>query len=100
MRPISLREPPGRLLGVPEIFGGGLNGVIRRAVVVGNGFAGSENQSIGLVRALGLSGRQSFYVSIMIVVVVVVVVVVVFEEISVNKSFNQSKNYVECKMSE
>ncbi|KAH0971704.1 hypothetical protein GBA52_023860 [Prunus armeniaca] len=34
---------------------------IRRAVVIGNGFAGAENQSIGLVRALDLWGRQSLY---------------------------------------
>ncbi|KAK7396715.1 hypothetical protein VNO78_17873 [Psophocarpus tetragonolobus] len=39
---------------MPEIF----DGVIRRAVVIGNGFAGAENQSIGLVRALGFSNRH------------------------------------------
>ncbi|XP_015880310.3 mitochondrial fission protein ELM1 [Ziziphus jujuba] len=61
MRPIRLPEPPTGFSGMPEIFEGGISGVIRRAVVIGNGFAGSENQSIGLVRALGLSGRQSFY---------------------------------------
>ena len=32
-------------------------------IVIGNGFAGAENQCIGLVRALGLSNRQSLYVS-------------------------------------
>jgi hypothetical protein len=63
MRPIRLPEPPGGFSGVPEIFEGGLYGAIRRAVVIGNGFAGAENQSIGLVRALGLSGRQSLYVT-------------------------------------
>ncbi|KAK3032137.1 hypothetical protein RJ639_035947 [Escallonia herrerae] len=36
-------------------------GAIRRAVVIGNGFAGAENQCIGLVRALGLSHRLSLY---------------------------------------
>lgn len=41
-----------------------LDGAIRRVVVIGNGFAGAENQSIGLVRALGLSNRLSLYVSI------------------------------------
>ncbi|XP_059463156.1 mitochondrial fission protein ELM1-like isoform X2 [Corylus avellana] len=61
MRPIRLPEPPGGLSAVPEIFEGGLYGAIRRVVVIGNGFAGAENQSIGLVRALGLSGRQSLY---------------------------------------
>eukprot|EP00261_Vitis_vinifera_P022537 XP_010654122.1 PREDICTED: mitochondrial fission protein ELM1 isoform X3 [Vitis vinifera] len=48
-------------MGGPEIFGGGFYGVIRRAIVIGNGFAGSENQSIGLVRALGLSNHQSLF---------------------------------------
>ncbi|TKY61960.1 Mitochondrial fission protein ELM1 [Spatholobus suberectus] len=38
-----------------------LDGAIRRAVVIGNGFAGAENQSIGLVRALGLSNRHFLY---------------------------------------
>ncbi|KAK9921360.1 hypothetical protein M0R45_029871 [Rubus argutus] len=40
---------------------GGTQRAIRRAIVIGNGFAGAENQSIGLVRALGLSDRQSLY---------------------------------------
>lgn len=48
-------------MGVPEIFEGGVYGVIRRAVVIGNGFPASENQSIGLVRALGLSEKQMLY---------------------------------------
>ncbi|KAL0390657.1 UNVERIFIED_CONTAM: Mitochondrial fission protein ELM1 [Sesamum calycinum] len=47
--------------GVPDIFEGGVYGVIRRAVVIGNGFPASENQSIGLVRALGLSEKQTLY---------------------------------------
>lgn len=59
MRP----EPPNGSAGVPEIFGGGIYGAIRRAVVIGNGFPGAENQCLGLVRALGLSGRHSLYVS-------------------------------------
>ncbi|KAL5808719.1 hypothetical protein ACOSQ3_029410 [Xanthoceras sorbifolium] len=61
MRPIRLPEPPGRLAGTPEIFKRGFGDVIRRAVVIGNGFSGAENQCIGLVRALGLSGRHSLY---------------------------------------
>ncbi|KAL5545790.1 hypothetical protein UlMin_005477 [Ulmus minor] len=60
MRPIRLPEPPG-ISGTTEIFCGGVFGVVKRAVVIGNGFAGAENQCIGLVRALGLSGRQSLY---------------------------------------
>ncbi|XP_021892446.1 mitochondrial fission protein ELM1-like [Carica papaya] len=61
MRPIRLPEPPVRLAGVPDIFEAGFYGAIRRAVVIGNGFAGAENQCVGLVRALGFSGRYSFY---------------------------------------
>lgn len=61
MRPIRLPEPPGPSLGVPEIFEGGAYSVIRRAVIIGNGFPGSENQSIGLVRALGLADKQVLY---------------------------------------
>ncbi|KAL4578274.1 hypothetical protein LXL04_014395 [Taraxacum kok-saghyz] len=34
---------------------------VRRAVIIGNGFAGAENQCYGLVRALGLSDRLSLY---------------------------------------
>lgn len=41
-----------------EIFDGGS---IRRAVVIGNGFAGAENQCFGLVRALGLWDRHTLY---------------------------------------
>ncbi|XP_057956556.1 mitochondrial fission protein ELM1 [Malania oleifera] len=61
MRPIRLPEPPSTSPGVPEIFEGAIYGVIRRAVVIGNGFPGSENQSIGLVRALGFSDKQPLY---------------------------------------
>lgn len=62
MKPIRLPEPPGSpTMGVPDIFEGGVYGVIRRAVVIGNGFSASENQSVGLVRALGLSEKQMFY---------------------------------------
>ncbi|XP_019195744.1 PREDICTED: mitochondrial fission protein ELM1-like isoform X1 [Ipomoea nil] len=34
---------------------------VSRAVVIGNGVAGAENQCIGLVRALGLSHRHTIY---------------------------------------
>ncbi|KAI5674389.1 hypothetical protein M9H77_14753 [Catharanthus roseus] len=34
---------------------------IRRAVVIGNGVAGAENQCIGLIRALGLFNRHTLY---------------------------------------
>ncbi|XVF07616.1 hypothetical protein REPUB_Repub06bG0154500 [Reevesia pubescens] len=61
MRPIRLPEPP--LLGrsAAEVFEGGIYGSIKRVVVIGNGFSGAENQCIGLIQALGLSGRHSFY---------------------------------------
>jgi hypothetical protein len=50
-----------------------LDGAIRRVVVIGNGFAGAENQSIGLVRALGLSNRLSLYVrhcSLLLIIII------------------------------
>ncbi|CAN6465998.1 unnamed protein product [Victoria cruziana] len=61
MRMIKLPEPPSCTPGMPEIFEGGIYSVIRRAVVIGNGFPGAENQCLGLVRALGLSDRHSLY---------------------------------------
>lgn len=62
MKPIRLPEPPGSPpKGVPDIFEGGVYGVIRRAAIIGNGFQSSENQSVGLVRALGLSDKQILY---------------------------------------
>ncbi|VVB16840.1 unnamed protein product [Arabis nemorensis] len=62
MRPILLPDPPSLSTGVPEIFEqGGAQNVVRRAVVIGNGFPGSENQCIGLVRALGLAGNHLLY---------------------------------------
>lgn len=60
MRPIRLPEPPGGFRGVSEVF----EGAIRRAIVIGNGFAGAESQCIGLVRALGLANRHSLYVRV------------------------------------
>ncbi|KFK23149.1 hypothetical protein AALP_AAs64104U000400 [Arabis alpina] len=62
MRPILLPDPPSLSTGVPEIFEqGGAQNVVRRAVVIGNGFPGSENQCIGLVRALGLAENHLLY---------------------------------------
>lgn len=63
MRAIKLPEPPIGSIGMPEIFEAGVYSVVRRAVVIGNGFSGAENQSIGLVRALGLADKQLLYVS-------------------------------------
>lgn len=65
MRPILLPDPPSLSTGVPDIFEqGGAQNVVRRAVVIGNGFPGSENQCIGLVRALGLADNHLLYVSL------------------------------------
>ncbi|EPS71612.1 hypothetical protein M569_03146 [Genlisea aurea] len=64
MKPIKLPEPPGSpppMGGIPDIFEGGIHSVVRRAVIIGNGFPATENQSIGLVRALGLSEKQTLY---------------------------------------
>ncbi|KAK1307847.1 hypothetical protein QJS10_CPA09g01103 [Acorus calamus] len=41
-----------------EVFGGGAYSVVRRNVVIGNGFISTKNQCVGLVRALGLSDRR------------------------------------------
>ncbi|KAG9459026.1 hypothetical protein H6P81_003534 [Aristolochia fimbriata] len=61
MRTIKLPEPPFGSMRTPEIFEAGVYSVIRRAVIIGNGFAGAENQCIGLVRALGLAKQSTFY---------------------------------------
>ncbi|CAN1251989.1 Mitochondrial fission protein ELM1 [Linum perenne] len=62
MKPIRLQLPESPTsVGVPEIFEGGAHSVVRRAVVIGTGFAGSENQSLGLVRALGLYDQHVLY---------------------------------------
>ncbi|CAA0829223.1 Mitochondrial fission protein ELM1 [Striga hermonthica] len=64
MKPIRLPEPPGSpqpMSGLADVFDGDVNGVIRRAVIIGNGYPASENQSVGLVRALGLSENQTLY---------------------------------------
>ncbi|CAH9050183.1 unnamed protein product [Cuscuta europaea] len=64
MKPIRLPElpqSPQAMGGMPDIFEAGVYGVIRRAVIIGNGFPASENQSIGLVRALGLLEKHTLY---------------------------------------
>lgn len=63
MKPIRLPEPPSTTFGVPEIFEAGAYSAVRRAVIIGNGSPGAENQCIGLVRALGLSDKHILYVS-------------------------------------
>ncbi|CAI8616249.1 unnamed protein product [Vicia faba] len=63
MRPIQLPEPPSPTAhrGTPDIFESGVHTFVRRAVVIGNGFSASENQSIGLVHALGFSENYFLY---------------------------------------
>eukprot|EP00252_Welwitschia_mirabilis_P002203 TRINITY_DN12103_c0_g1_i2.p1 TRINITY_DN12103_c0_g1~~TRINITY_DN12103_c0_g1_i2.p1 ORF type:complete len:425 (-),score=67.16 TRINITY_DN12103_c0_g1_i2:103-1377(-) len=61
MKRITLPEPPSGLIGMPEIFEGGASTVVRRALIIGNGAPGAENQCIGLIRALGLAHRHSLY---------------------------------------
>ncbi|XP_024543424.1 mitochondrial fission protein ELM1 [Selaginella moellendorffii] len=63
MRAIRLPDPPGVSVShaTPEIFDRGLSTVVRRAVIIGNGAAGAEHQSIGLVRALGLASSYTIY---------------------------------------
>ncbi|KAH1225195.1 Mitochondrial fission protein ELM1 [Glycine max] len=63
MRRIQLPEPPcpTSRSGTPDIFESGVHTFVRRAIVIGNGFAASENQSVGLVRALGLSDKHVLY---------------------------------------
>ncbi|KAJ0803491.1 putative mitochondrial fission protein ELM1 [Helianthus annuus] len=62
MKPIRLPEPPSSPpRGVPDIFEGGVYGVVKRVVIIGNDFPASENQSAGLVRAIGLSEKQTLY---------------------------------------
>ncbi|THG03836.1 hypothetical protein TEA_017289 [Camellia sinensis var. sinensis] len=56
MRAIRFREPPTDSWGLRDIFRVGFSTAIRRAVVIGNGVAGAENQCTGLVRALGSAG--------------------------------------------
>ncbi|XP_057513575.1 mitochondrial fission protein ELM1-like isoform X1 [Actinidia eriantha] len=61
VRPIRLSESLIGSSALTYIFRVGFCTAIRRAVVIGNGVAGAENQCIGLVRALGLSHRQTLY---------------------------------------
>ncbi|CAJ1956172.1 unnamed protein product [Sphenostylis stenocarpa] len=63
MKPIQLPEPPSPTAarGTPDIFESGVHTIVRRAVVIGNGFRSSENHSIGLLRALGLSQNHLLY---------------------------------------
>ncbi|KAM0840660.1 hypothetical protein ACQ4PT_059515 [Festuca glaucescens] len=53
IRPLWPPEPPGGGNKAPEIFAGGV-GTVRRAVVIGNGCAGAENQCLGLTDRLTL----------------------------------------------
>ncbi|KAK4777736.1 hypothetical protein SAY87_017923 [Trapa incisa] len=62
MKPIRLPEPPSpTTFGVHDIFEVGAYSIVRRAIVIGNGSPAAENESIGLVRALGLSDKHVLY---------------------------------------
>ncbi|XP_047173783.1 mitochondrial fission protein ELM1-like [Vigna umbellata] len=63
MKPIRLPEPPSPTAarGTPDIFESGVHTIVRRAVVISNGFPSSENNSIGLLRALGFSDNHLLY---------------------------------------
>ncbi|CAG7911884.1 hypothetical protein HID58_039657 [Brassica napus] len=59
MRPTQ--PPELAVTGSSENPQGGLSGVVKRAIVIGNGCAGAENQCFGLVRSLGLYDRHLYY---------------------------------------
>ncbi|KAG2262718.1 hypothetical protein Bca52824_069797 [Brassica carinata] len=54
-------SPELAVTGPSENPQGGLSGVVKRAIVIGNGCAGAENQCIGLIRSLGLFDRHLYY---------------------------------------
>ena len=55
-------SPELAVTGPSENPQGGLSRVVKRAIVIGNGCAGAENQCIGLIRSLGLFDRHLYYV--------------------------------------
>ena len=61
MRPTQ--PPELAVTGTPENLQRGVSGVVKRAIVIGNGCAGAENQCIGLIRSLGLFDRHLYYVT-------------------------------------
>ena len=64
VKAITLPEPPGSpTKSEADIFETGAYSVIRRAVIIGNGVEDYENQSIGLVHALGMSEKHVLHVS-------------------------------------
>jgi hypothetical protein len=66
-RRITLPDPPIVIPSVPDIFDRGIASVIKRAVIIGNGHSGAENQCLGLVRALGLGSSVTLHVYIFII---------------------------------
>ncbi|CAN7069394.1 unnamed protein product [Brassica rapa subsp. trilocularis] len=59
MRPTQ--PPELAVTGTPENLQRGVSGVVKRAIVIGNGCAGAENQCIGLIRSLCLFDRHLYY---------------------------------------
>ncbi|MFS7987160.1 hypothetical protein Hanom_Chr11g01019171 [Helianthus anomalus] len=50
MKPIRLPEPPGSPpRGVPDIFKSGVYGVVKRAIIISNGYPALDNQSASSV---------------------------------------------------
>lgn len=56
-------QPPElSVTGLSENIPRNVHGAVKRAIVIGNGCAGAENQCFGLVRSLGLFDRHLYYV--------------------------------------
>ncbi|KFK25021.1 hypothetical protein AALP_AA8G056600 [Arabis alpina] len=56
-----MRRPELAVSGLSKNIPLGVSGVVKRAIVIGNGCAGAENQCIGLIRSLGLFDRHLYY---------------------------------------
>ncbi|XP_023636637.1 mitochondrial fission protein ELM1 isoform X2 [Capsella rubella] len=55
-------QPPEPVVnGLSDDRHGSVFGAVKRAIVIGNGCAGAENQCIGLIRSLGLFDRHLYY---------------------------------------
>lgn len=56
------RPPELAVTGLSENLQGDIYRTVKRAVVIGNGCAGAENQCFGLVHSLGLFDRHLYHV--------------------------------------
>ncbi|ESQ40539.1 hypothetical protein EUTSA_v10013667mg [Eutrema salsugineum] len=57
----STKPPELSVTGLSDNIQGGVFRAVKRAIVIGNGCAGAENQCIGLIRSLGLVDRHLYY---------------------------------------